>query len=69
MNIQTIVHKLLTDDIELKGTLKTIVFQEMLYPGMCECRCFIDNGDVYSCLYEDGDKITPFVLVPPQEKK
>lgn len=69
MNIQAIVHKLLTDDVKIDGVMKTVVFQEMIYPGMAECRCFIDNGEVYSCLYEDGDKITPFVLVPNQEKK
>jgi len=71
MNAFTLTFKLLNDDLALDkdACLKTIVFQEMLYSGMYECRCFMADGKVYSALYEDGDKITLFVEVPPQEKK
>jgi len=71
MNVFTTTFKQLSDDLALPkdAELKTIVFQEMLYSGMSECRCFFADGKVYSCLLEDGDKITHFVEVPPQEKK
>lgn len=68
MNIHAIIYKQLNDDVELESgtTIKTIVFQEMLFEGFVECRVFASNGNVYAALYENDDKITKFVFVPKQ---
>lgn len=72
MNIQETIKNLLAKDCPKATPAKTILFQEMIWPHMVECRVFCADGSIYSCMYENDDKITAFVKVPeavkPQEK-
>lgn len=49
--------------------IATVVLQEMIYPGMVECRIFLKDGKVYSAMYSGPELATDFVLVPKQEGK
>lgn len=59
----------LREQIEDKNlVVKTMVIQDLLWPGYSECRLFVDNGDVYSAIFVDDEKLTEFVLTPKEVK-
>lgn len=68
MNIQETIKTLLLKDCPKAMPVKTILFQEMIWKDMVECRVFCADGSIYSCMYENDDKITPFVKVPDAAK-
>lgn len=66
MLIKTTILALLGADVKLpeECQVKTIVFQDTVWDGMVECRCFCDTGATYCALFDCDDKITKFVLAP-----
>ena len=68
MNIQETIKSLLLKDCPKAAPVKTIIFQEMIWKDMVECRVFCADGAIYSCMLEKNDKISPFVKVPEAKK-
>lgn len=49
--------------------VKTLVVQDLIWPGYAECRLFVSTGEVYSAIIQDDEKITDFVLCPKEVNK
>lgn len=66
---KSMVEKLVREDInDEKLSVKTLVVQETYWDEFTECRAICTNGEAYACLYQGGDKLTPFVLIPKEIK-
>lgn len=66
---KTEMQKLLSSQLEDKDLcVKTLVMQSLVWPEFEECRLFLADGDVYSCLFFEGEKNTEFVLCPKEGK-
>lgn len=50
-------------------TVKTMVVQDLIWDGYSECRLFTNNGEVYSAVFVEDEKVTDFVIAPKQETK
>ncbi|WNK14111.1 MAG: hypothetical protein [Microvirus sp.] len=68
MELETIKN-LLHTDCPKAAPVKTILFQEMIWPSLVECRIFTSDGAIYACMYENNDKMTKFVKVPEALKQ
>lgn len=58
----------LCKDVNKKIQVKTVVFQDLLWPGYHECRAFCDDGAAYAALFEGAEQLTKFVLCPKEGK-
>lgn len=70
MHVKAFIHKALQDDCHKEGgyDIKTIVFQQTIWPDVEECRVFLADGDVYAALYREGEKDSLFCLMPKEGK-
>lgn len=56
-------------DMDVKELdIRTVVMQDLLWPGFCEIRAFAADGTVYTALYQDGIKLKPFMVAPKREE-
>jgi len=55
---------LVQEDLGKKIKIKTVVIQDLIWPGHIEIRAYTDNGEAFSALYENNDKVSKFVPVP-----
>lgn len=70
MNTKSFIHKMLQDTASRAGgyDIKTIVFQGLPWEGFEECRVILADGATFAALFEDGEKISPFVELPKENK-
>jgi len=68
MDYKKMISDELHSDISDAPEVKTIVIQELLWPGMQEHKAFCAGGQTFSALYQGENKLTDFEEVPKQEK-
>lgn len=69
MNKNEIV-KILAEETKNSSEVKTIVHQCLIWPGFYEVRCFCEDGETYTALFNDLDeKLTSFEKAPVQQEK
>jgi len=70
MNTKAFVHKMLQDMQHRDGgyDIRTIVFSTLPWPSMEECRAILTDGTIFSAIFEDGEKLSPFVEIPKEQK-
>lgn len=70
MNTKAFIHKMLMDCMPKDGgyDIKTIIFASLPWPDFEECRVVLADGSIIAAIFEDGDRITPFVELPKEQK-
>lgn len=70
MHVKAFIHKMLQDTANREGgyDIQTIIFTRLPWPDMEECRVILSDGTIFSAVFEEGEKITPFVELPKEVK-
>lgn len=63
------IEGMIREELENKDiVIKTVIEQDLIWPGHTEVRAFASDGKEYSCLFEESDKIGVFVEVPSRKE-
>lgn len=68
MDYKKMIQQSLQAEISDCPVVKSVVIQDLIYPGTVEQKCFCEGGAVYARLCEGENEMTGWVLVPPQKE-
>lgn len=70
MHVKNFIHKMLQDTATREGgyDIKTIAFETLPWEDFEQCRVHLADGSVYVALFQEGEKISPFTLLPKEGK-
>lgn len=70
MHVKAIIHNLLQDSAHRDGgyDIKTVAFETLPWSDFEQCRVHLADGSVFVALFEEGEKISPFVELPKEGK-